>query len=519
MKLLFFLFLLEYYLSLDNGLGKTPQMGWNSWNKFGCNINEKLIIDTIDALVNSGLESAGYKYINIDDCWQISRDSDGKIIVDQNNFPNGIKYLADYAHKKGLLFGIYSDAGYQTCAGRPGSLGYEEIDAKTYAEWGVDYLKYDNCFTDGSPPEIRFPIMRDALLKQNRPIFYSICEWGINNPATWAPKVGNSWRTTIDIYNSWDSMIYIIDTNNQWHKYAGPGGWNDPDMLEVGNKGMTFEEEKIHFGLWCLSKAPLLIGTDIINISKETLEILTNPEVIEINQDSLGIQGKKIDTIQPIPEGDSSLYLKNNNKLVISQCSDKEEQKWKINDNGSISSFNGEFCIDIPNCYNEQIQLEIYKCHVGSNDFCAGSRNQLWNFNDDGTISSEYNNMCIDVFDSHGPSVQTYSCNGNDNQKWVYDSNSYTLKNGNKCLSPSTGLESLEIWAGPLSDNSYAVMLLNRGNNKQKMIARWNEIGLPEGEALVRDIWSRKDLGIFNNYFDAIVDPHSSYLLKITPKY
>ena len=282
MKLLFFLFLLEYYLSLDNGLGKTPQMGWNSWNKFGCNINEKLIIDTIDALVNSGLASAGYKYINIDDCWQISRDSDGKIIVDQNNFPNGIKYLADYAHKKGLLFGIYSDAGYQTCAGRPGSLGYEEIDAKTYAEWGVDYLKYDNCFTDGSPPEIRFPIMRDALLKQNRPIFYSICEWGINNPATWAPKVGNSWRTTIDIYNSWESMIYIIDTNNQWHKYAGPGGWNDPDMLEVGNKGMTFEEEKIHFGLWCLSKAPLLIGTDIINISKETLEILTNPEFIVI---------------------------------------------------------------------------------------------------------------------------------------------------------------------------------------------------------------------------------------------
>ena len=151
MKFLIILLLSNYCLNLDNGLGRTPQMGWNSWNKFGCNINEKLIHDTIDALVNTGLSAAGYKYINIDDCCQISRDENGKIVVDSNAFPNGIKPLADYAHSKGLLFGIYSDAGYQTCAGRPGSLGYEEIDAQTYAEWGIDYLKYDNCFTDGSP--------------------------------------------------------------------------------------------------------------------------------------------------------------------------------------------------------------------------------------------------------------------------------------------------------------------------------------------------------------------------------
>ena len=157
--------LIQYYICLENGLGRTPPMGWNSWNKFGCNINEKLIRETIDSLISTGLSKAGYKYVNIDDCWQISRDSNGRIVVDPNNFPNGIKPLADYAHEKGLLFGIYSDAGYKTCAGRPGSLGYEEIDAKTYAEWGVDYLKYDNCFTDGSPPEKRYPVMRDALLK------------------------------------------------------------------------------------------------------------------------------------------------------------------------------------------------------------------------------------------------------------------------------------------------------------------------------------------------------------------
>ena len=518
MKIILLIIILGYTLSLNNGLGKTPQMGWNSWNKFACNINEKLIIETIDALVNTGLAKAGYKYINLDDCWQISRDSEGKIIVDPFAFPNGIKPLADYAHKKGLLFGLYSDAGYKTCAGRPGSLGYEEIDAQTYAEWGIDYLKYDNCFTDGSPPEKRYPIMRDALLKQNRPIFFSMCEWGINDPATWAGSVANSWRTTIDIYNSWDSMIYVIDTNNKWYKYAGPGGWNDPDMLEIGNGGMTFEEEKIHFGLWCISKSPLLIGCDITNMSKETFEILTNPEVISINQDPLGIQGRKLETIQPIPKGDISMYLKNWQKLVVSQCTGREEQKWKINDNGSISSLNDEFCIDIPDCYNEQIQLQIYNCHVGNNNYCGGSKGQVWNFNSDGTISSELNNMCIDVFDSHGPSVQTFPCNGENNQKWIYDPIEKTIKNENKCLSPSTGLESLEVWAGILSDNSYAVMLLNKGDKRNEMIARWKEIGLPEGEAIVRDLWSREDIGIFTDYFSAFVDSHSSYLLKIIPK-
>ena len=223
--------------ALDNGLGLTPQMGWNSWNKFACNINEQLIKDTIDALVSTGLAGVGYKYVNLDDCWQYNRTADGKIVVDPR-FPNGIKPLADYAHSKGLLFGLYSDAGYKTCQGRPGSLGYEEIDAKTYAEWGVDYLKYDNCYNDGTKPEVRYPPMRDALNKSGRRIFYSMCEWGIDSPAKWAKTVGNSWRTTIDISDSWARMCNIIDLNDLCADYAAPGGWNDPDMLEVGNGGM-----------------------------------------------------------------------------------------------------------------------------------------------------------------------------------------------------------------------------------------------------------------------------------------
>ena len=185
--------------ALNNGLGLRPQMGWNSWNKFGCNINEQLIVSTIDEIVSSGLFAAGYKYINLDDCWQKSRDpTTGEIVVDSEAFPHGMKYLADYAHSKGLLFGLYSDAGYKTCAGRPGSLGYEQIDAKTYASWGVDYLKYDNCYTDGSKPEVRYPPMRDALNTSWRTIFYSMCEWGVDDPAKWAKDVGNSWRTTVN---------------------------------------------------------------------------------------------------------------------------------------------------------------------------------------------------------------------------------------------------------------------------------------------------------------------------------
>ncbi|KAH3744287.1 alpha galactosidase [Pelomyxa schiedti] len=280
--------------ALDNGLGLTPQMGWNSWNHFGCNINEDLIRQTIDALVDTGLASAGYKYVNLDDCWQSARDDNGTIIPDPTTFPNGIAPLADYAHQKGLLFGVYSDAGYYTCAGRPGSLGYETQDANTYAKWGVDYLKYDNCNSDGTSPKERYPVMRDALNATGREIFFSMCEWGEEQPARWGADVGNSWRTTGDITDSWMRVIEILDKNNLWADFAGPGAWNDPDMLEVGNGGMSFEEYKAHFALWSLSKAPLLIGCDITAMSDETFSILTATEILALNQDSLGVQGRRV---------------------------------------------------------------------------------------------------------------------------------------------------------------------------------------------------------------------------------
>ena len=279
-------------LALDNGLARTPQMGWNSWNHYHCGIKEDIVKKTADAFVANGLDKAGYQYVNIDDCWQKSRDSKNVIQPDPDSFSD-FQGMIDYVHSKGLKFGLYSDAGYKTCAGRPGSLGFETVDANTYAKWKVDYLKYDNCNSDKTTPETRYPVMRDALNKTGHPIFFSMCEWGVDNPATWASKVGNSWRTTGDIGDNWASMISRADQNDKWANYSGPGGWNDPDMLEVGNGGMTTDEYETHFSLWCLMKAPLLIGCDVSNMSDDTLRILTNKEVIAINQDKLGVQGNK----------------------------------------------------------------------------------------------------------------------------------------------------------------------------------------------------------------------------------
>ncbi|KAJ8554031.1 hypothetical protein K7X08_024709 [Anisodus acutangulus] len=281
---------------LGNGLGRTPQMGWSSWNHFGCNIEENMIRETADAMVSTGLSSLGYEYINIDDCWaEQNRDSQGNMVPKGSAFPSGIKALADYVHSKGLKLGVYSDAGTQTCSKlMPGSLGHEEQDAKTFASWGVDYLKYDNCNNENRSPRERYPIMSKALQNSGRAIFYSLCEWGDDDPASWASSVGNSWRTTGDISDNWDSVTSRADMNDKGAAYAGPGGWNDPDMLEVGNGGMTFGEYRSHFSIWALAKAPLIIGCDLRSMDQTTHGILSNTEVIAVNQDKLGVQGKKV---------------------------------------------------------------------------------------------------------------------------------------------------------------------------------------------------------------------------------
>eukprot|EP01100_Stratorugosa_tubuloviscum_P003332 TRINITY_DN1801_c1_g1_i3.p1 TRINITY_DN1801_c1_g1~~TRINITY_DN1801_c1_g1_i3.p1 ORF type:complete len:353 (-),score=165.89 TRINITY_DN1801_c1_g1_i3:106-1164(-) len=352
-------------------------MGWNSWNHFGCSINEQLIKETADAIVQTGLGAAGYRYINLDDCWQISRSENGTIIADSQNFPSGIAALADYIHSRGLLFGLYSDAGEKTCQGRPGSLGYEQIDAQTYASWNVDYLKYDNCYNNNIPPKQRYPPMRDALNSTGRPIFYSLCEWGEDDPATWAGDVGNSWRTTGDISDNWNSMLSIIKENDKWWKYAGPGGWNDPDMLEVGNGGMTQTEYRSHFSLWAISKAPLIIGCDVTNISKYSLSILSAKEVIAINQDSLGIQGHIV--------------------------------------------------------------------------------NQTTNY---------------------------------------------------------------QVWTGPLTNNTVAMLLFNPSSKSTSITAWWNDLGIDSTKPYyVRDVWQQENIGAFTGSFSTKVDSHDVFMAVLTPVY
>ncbi len=285
-----FLFLSVYAQKYDQ-LAKTPPMGWNSWNKYGCNVSEALIMGMADAMVSSGMKDAGYEYVVIDDCWQVSRDENGQIVADKDRFPHGIKYLADYIHSKGLKFGIYSCAGTLTCAGRPAGCGHEYQDALTYARWGVDYLKYDWCNTGTQEPKASYTIMRDGLYAAKRPIVFSICEWGSNKPWEWAGQVGHLWRTTGDISDSWNSMIEIFSQQKDLARYAGPGHWNDPDMLEVGNGGMTTEEYKTHFSLWCMLAAPLIAGNDLQNMTPEIKSILVNKEIIALDQDSLGRQG------------------------------------------------------------------------------------------------------------------------------------------------------------------------------------------------------------------------------------
>jgi len=286
-------------------LARTPPMGWNSWNTFGPEIEEHVFKETADAFVSEGLKDAGYEYIVIDDLWEADERVDGRLMWDRDKFPSGIPALARYVHSLGLKFGIYSCAGTHTCGRKPASFGYEEVDAYTFAEWGVDFLKYDFCFV---PPGIDGPSlyrrMGQALRATGRPILFSICEWGINKPWKWGAAVGgHMWRTTGDIADSWESIVHIgFEQQAGLEPYAGPGHWNDPDMLVVGmygrgnvaRGGCSDAEYRSHFSLWCLLAAPLIIGCDVRNMNQTTRDILLNREAIAVNQDALGRQGYRI---------------------------------------------------------------------------------------------------------------------------------------------------------------------------------------------------------------------------------
>ena len=304
---------MHFHARPANGLALTPPMGWNSWNHFGCNVSASLIERQADAMVASGMKAAGYRYVIIDDCWQVARDANGDIVADPKRFPRGIRAVAEYVHSKGLKFGIYSDAGDRTCQGRPASRGHEYQDALRYARWGVDYLKYDWCNTGGLDPRSAYATMSDALRATGRPIVFSLCDWGVKKPWLWGAQAGgNLWRTTPDVWDGWSGrhgfalgVLDILDRQVGLAGYAGPGHWNDPDMLEVGNGGMSNAQYRAQFSLWAILAAPLIAGNDLTHMTAGTRAILTNRQVIAVDQDPLGIEGHRA-----LKKGDAEIWVK-----------------------------------------------------------------------------------------------------------------------------------------------------------------------------------------------------------------
>jgi len=342
-KTIFFLSIVMLHLFVFNNqlfaqkfenLASTPPMGWNSWNTFQTNINEQLVKDVADIMITSGMKDAGYTYIVLDDGWMaLERDpKTGDLIPDPKKFPNGLKSLIDYIHSKGLKFGLYNCAGTKTCAGYPGTRGFEYQDARFYALLGTDYLKFDWCHTEDINAKEAYTTMSKALRTAAHPVVFSLCEWGNNKPWEWAASVGHLWRTTGDItaqfdgiksYGNWhaNGVMTIVDMQDTLRKFAGSGHWNDPDMLEVGN-GMTAAEDRTHFSIWCMLAAPLIAGNDLRKMSEATKSILTNKDLIAIDQDALGIEGFRYrdkDSVQiwfrPLHNGDWAVCFVNRSSV------------------------------------------------------------------------------------------------------------------------------------------------------------------------------------------------------------
>jgi alpha-galactosidase len=461
--------------ALGNGLAPTPPMGWNDWGAYHCGVTEALVKQTADKIVSSGMAGLGYQYVDIDDCWmQKGRDASGNLQPDAAKFPDGIIGTAAYVHSLGLKLGIYESAGTNTCASAdyPGSWGHELADAKQFAAWGVDLLKYDNC---GHPSDnttkgqyiARYAAMRDALAQTGRPIVYSICEWGANQPWTWGADTGNLWRTTPDLLPTYDSFLTTFHGNMGTFPYAEPGAWNDPDLLQTGN-GMTAVEDQAQFSLWAEMAAPLLVGNDLVDANATTMSILTNPAVIAVDQDALGRQGyvvrnaSGLDVLaKPLANGDVAVTLFNETataatiSTTAAAIGKTGAASYTLKDlwtgtttsttTGAISasvpahgvvmyrvsggttaeptssilrSVHSGRCLDV---YNNEVvngtKVEVYDCTIQA-------ANQLWTYTPSKQLMAL--GKCLDAHGqgtTPGTIVDLWDCNGGANEQWTFNAN------------------------------------------------------------------------------------------------
>lgn len=459
--------------ALENGLAKTPPMGWNGWNAFHCNVNADLVKKTAKKIVDSGMKEAGYQYVNIDDCWMLNqRDANGNLVPDPEKFPNGMKEVADYVHSLGLKIGIYASAGTTTCANYPGSLDHEKKDAQSFAEWGIDYLKYDNCGDpQGRPVKERYEKMRDALADTGRDIVFSMSVGGTDDPWIWGKQVGNLWRTTGDISDTYLRMLVHFLKTVELYPYAGPGYWNDPDMLEVGNGGMSLEEYRTEFSLWSIMAAPLLSGTDLLNASQEILDIYANREVTAVNQDPIGIQGRPI----KMPNDGTYVLLKpmaNGDKAVL-------------------------FFNSTDGASNMEISLSQLGIPTSVDNKTYTVRN-LWA--DETTTTTDKISASVP---SHG--IMMYRVSPETRNEVSTDGFKRVIDNDGK-----------EIWVKSLSDGSKMMTLVNRTTAATTISAEPEKLGFkPASVYLAEDDWTGQTMS-YASKIVSDVEPFSAVTYRVT---
>ncbi|GIJ43799.1 alpha-galactosidase [Virgisporangium aliadipatigenens] len=431
--------------AIDNGLARTPPMGFNNWNSTHCRaeFNEAMVKGIADIFVERGLKAAGYEYVNLDDCWALpQRNAQGDLVPDPARFPSGIKAVADYVHGKGLKFGIYTSAGTKTCnpLGFPGGLDHEDQDARLFASWGVDYLKYDNCNNQGRPAIERYTRMRDAIARTGRPMILAICEWGESEPWRWAPAVGNLWRSTGDIEDNWGSVLNIIRRNSALAAYARPGAWNDPDMLEVGNGGMTDTEYRTHFALWAMMAAPLLIGTDLRRASQATFDILTNRDLIAVDQDPAGRQAYVVANgggawvfSRILSNGDRAVALFNENDTAqtiattAARVGMNAAASYTVKDlwTGTSTTTTGALSATVPAHGTAVFRISGGAAYAGH------------------TLVSQATGQCLDIHDNivaNGTAVEIFTCNGGANQRFnLTPSGELRAYDGTRCVDVDHG--------------------------------------------------------------------------------